>query len=71
MKQSKIHKTPKDKNIYDINGFENYTEHHNERQDAGKTLRELREEAIKDDPNLLNWIKQAKKDNLKRKEYTK
>jgi hypothetical protein len=74
MKQSKIHKIPKDRNIYDISGFENYTEHHNERQDAGKTLRELKleketgeNEALKDDPMLLNWIKQAKKDNLKRK----
>jgi hypothetical protein len=35
MKQVKKHKQPKDKNIYDINGFDNYTEHHNERQDAG------------------------------------
>jgi hypothetical protein len=36
MKQSKIHKTPKEAgNIYDINGFTNYTNHHNEREDAG------------------------------------
>jgi hypothetical protein len=37
MKQLKIHKKPKDRNIYDINGFSNYTEHHNERKDAGTT----------------------------------
>jgi hypothetical protein len=35
MKQPKKHKTPKDKNIYDISGFENYTNTHNEREDAG------------------------------------
>jgi hypothetical protein len=35
MKQSKIHKKPTDKNIYDARGFENYTNHHNERKDAG------------------------------------
>jgi hypothetical protein len=37
MKQPKIHKAKKDRNIYDISGFENYTNHHNERQDAGTT----------------------------------
>jgi hypothetical protein len=37
MKQSKIHKKPKDKNIYEISGFDNYTNHHNEREDAGTT----------------------------------
>jgi hypothetical protein len=37
MKQPRIKKTPKDRNIYNINGFSNYTEHHNERKDAGTT----------------------------------
>jgi hypothetical protein len=36
-------------------------------KDIGKTLRELKFEKEKDDPNLLNWIQQAKKDNLKRR----
>jgi hypothetical protein len=35
MKNIKKHKKQNDKNIYDISGFDNYTEHHNKHKDAG------------------------------------
>jgi hypothetical protein len=61
MKQSKIHKTPKDKNIYDISGFSNYNNTHNERKDAGTIpiptfLQQETKTIINYKENLL-WIK--------------
>jgi hypothetical protein len=35
MKQYKIHKKPREKNIYEITGLGNYSHYHNEYKDAG------------------------------------